>query len=143
MSHSWFYTLMVLSTALFGKPAFQDLICNGLVLADDGKKRDAVLLYLINSPVTRAEPLRFKKEGVYGVFHPCWGIRLSLILSKTVSLEVDWSVVKVEFIDEVYCQDDSGNRIYIDELQDGSKLQGFFVCYGFFFACKQISNDVQ
>ncbi|KAK9905298.1 hypothetical protein M0R45_000302 [Rubus argutus] len=38
--------------------------------------------------------------------------RLSLILSKTVSLEVDWSVVKVEFIDEVYCQDDSGNRIY-------------------------------
>lgn len=33
-----FYTLMVLSTALFGKPAFQNLICNGLVLADDGKK---------------------------------------------------------------------------------------------------------
>lgn len=29
---------MVLSTALFGKPAFQNLICNGLVLAEDGKK---------------------------------------------------------------------------------------------------------
>jgi hypothetical protein len=29
--------------------------------------QDAVLLYLINSPVERAEPLRFKKEGVYGV----------------------------------------------------------------------------
>lgn len=33
-----FYTLMVLSTALFKKPAFRNLICNGLVLAEDGKK---------------------------------------------------------------------------------------------------------
>jgi len=33
-----FYTLMVLSTALFEKPAFRNLICNGLVLAEDGKK---------------------------------------------------------------------------------------------------------
>ena len=29
---------MVLSTALFDKPAFRNLVCNGLVLADDGKK---------------------------------------------------------------------------------------------------------
>lgn len=29
---------MVLATALFGKPAFRNLICNGLVLAEDGKK---------------------------------------------------------------------------------------------------------
>lgn len=29
--------------------------------------QDAVRLYLINSPVVRAETLRFKKEGVYGV----------------------------------------------------------------------------
>ena len=29
---------MVLSTALFGKPAFRNLICNGLILAEDGKK---------------------------------------------------------------------------------------------------------
>ncbi|ESQ46757.1 hypothetical protein EUTSA_v10027624mg [Eutrema salsugineum] len=85
-TRGWFYTLMVLSTALFKKPAFRNLICNGLVLAEDGKKMskklrnypppmevideygaDAVRLYLINSPVVRAEPLRFKKEGVLGV----------------------------------------------------------------------------
>ncbi|CAH9101166.1 unnamed protein product [Cuscuta europaea] len=85
-TRGWFYTLMVLSTALFGKPAFKNLICNGLVLAEDGKKMskrlknypqpkevindygaDALRLYLINSPVVRAEPLRFKKDGVYGV----------------------------------------------------------------------------
>ncbi|OMO80371.1 Aminoacyl-tRNA synthetase, class Ia [Corchorus capsularis] len=86
-TRGWFYTLMVLSTALFGKPAFRNLICNGLVLADDGKKMskklrnypspiedvinhygaDPLRLYLINSPVVRGETLRFKKEGVYGV----------------------------------------------------------------------------
>ncbi|KAJ9189226.1 hypothetical protein P3X46_000544 [Hevea brasiliensis] len=85
-TRGWFYTLMVLSTALFGKPAFRNLVCNGLVLAEDGKKMskklknypspmevindygaDALRLYLINSPVVRAETLRFKKDGVYGV----------------------------------------------------------------------------
>ncbi|KAM7488581.1 hypothetical protein LguiB_026065 [Lonicera macranthoides] len=85
-TRGWFYTLMVLSTALFQKPAFRNLICNGLVLAEDGKKMskrlqnypspvaviddygaDALRLYIINSPVVRAEPLRFKKDGVYGV----------------------------------------------------------------------------
>ena len=29
---------MVLSTALFDKPAFKNVIVNGLVLAEDGKK---------------------------------------------------------------------------------------------------------
>ena len=37
-TRGWFYTLMVLSTALFDKPAFKNLIVNGLVLAEDGKK---------------------------------------------------------------------------------------------------------
>jgi len=85
-TRGWFYTLMVLSTALFDKPAFKNLICNGLVLAADGKKMskslknypdpnvildkygaDALRLYLIDSPVVRAEPLRFKEEGVFSV----------------------------------------------------------------------------
>ncbi|KAK9804719.1 hypothetical protein WJX72_001779 [[Myrmecia] bisecta] len=85
-TRGWFYTLMVLSTALFDKPAFKNLVCNGLVLAEDGKKMskrlqnypdpvqvlneygaDALRLYLINSPVVRAETLKFKKEGVFAV----------------------------------------------------------------------------
>ncbi|VVA10487.1 PREDICTED: probable RNA-dependent [Prunus dulcis] len=40
--------------------------------------------------------------------------RFSLILSKTESLVVDWSLVKVEDIDDEYCLDESGNRIYRD-----------------------------
>ena len=85
-TRGWFYTLMVLSTALFGKPAFKNLIVNGLVLAGDGKKMskrlknypdpnlviskygaDALRMYLINSPVVRAESLKFQEDGVLGV----------------------------------------------------------------------------
>lgn len=85
-TRGWFYTLMVLSTALFGEPAFKNLIVNGLVLAADGKKMskrlknypdptlvinkygaDALRMYLINSPVVRAEELKFREPGVLGV----------------------------------------------------------------------------
>lgn len=85
-TRGWFYTLMVLATALFDKPAFQNLIVNGLVQAADGKKMskrlknypdpllvinrygaDALRMYLINSPVVRAESLKFKEEGVKAV----------------------------------------------------------------------------
>jgi isoleucyl-tRNA synthetase len=37
-TRGWFYTLLVLSTHLFNKPPFKNLIVNGLVLAADGKK---------------------------------------------------------------------------------------------------------
>ena len=85
-TRGWFYTLMVLSTALFRTPPFKNVIVNGLVLAADGKKMsksqrnfpppegvmerhgaDALRLYLINSPVVRAEPLKFVEDGVSGV----------------------------------------------------------------------------
>jgi len=82
-TRGWFYTLMVLSTALFKKPAFRNVVVNGLVLAEDGLKMskrlknypdplhiinaygaDALRLYMINSPVVKAESLRFSEEGV-------------------------------------------------------------------------------
>lgn len=85
-TRGWFYTLLVISTALFGKAPFKNLVANGLVLAADGQKMskrkknypdpievvnkygaDALRLYLINSPVVRAENLRFKEEGVRDV----------------------------------------------------------------------------
>lgn len=82
-TRGWFYTLAVLGTSLFGVLPFKNCVVNGIVLAEDGKKMskrlknypdpslvmknygcDALRLYLINSPVVRAEPLRFKEAGV-------------------------------------------------------------------------------
>ncbi len=81
-TRGWFYTLHVLSTALFDRPAFQNVIVNGLILAADGKKMskrlknypdpshviasfgaDALRAYLINSAVVRGEPMKFGKDA--------------------------------------------------------------------------------
>jgi isoleucyl-tRNA synthetase len=37
-TRGWFYTLIVLSTHLFGRAPWKNLIVTGLVLAEDGKK---------------------------------------------------------------------------------------------------------
>ena len=82
-TRGWFYTLMVLSTGLFGKPAFKNVVVNGLILAEDGQKMskklknypdpmeivqkygaDALRLYLLSSPVVHAETLQFSEKGV-------------------------------------------------------------------------------
>ena len=82
-TRGWFYTLTVLGNKLFNTSPFKNVIVNGIVLAEDGKKMskslknypdpnaildqhgsDALRLYLINSPVVRAEPMRFKESGV-------------------------------------------------------------------------------
>ncbi|MBI2464013.1 isoleucine--tRNA ligase [Candidatus Peregrinibacteria bacterium] len=92
-TRGWFYTLHVLATALSSDitnkgvtPAFRNIIVNGIVLAEDGNKMskskknypdplhifdkygaDAVRFYLMNSPVVRAEDLRFSEKGVSDV----------------------------------------------------------------------------
>jgi isoleucyl-tRNA synthetase len=82
-TRGWFYTLHVLATALFDSPAFKNVVVNGIVLAEDGKKMskrlnnypdpmevvgkhgaDAVRFYLMSSPVVHAENLRFSEAGV-------------------------------------------------------------------------------
>ncbi len=96
-TRGWFYTLMVLSVALFDKPAFKNVIVNGLVLAEDGRKMskrlknypdpvkvidtygaDALRLYLVDSPVVRAEDLCFSEEGVKQLMRslliPLWNV---------------------------------------------------------------------
>ncbi|QLG74830.1 hypothetical protein HG535_0H01570 [Zygotorulaspora mrakii] len=82
-TRGWFYTLSVLGTHLFGSVPYQNVIVSGIILAADGRKMskslknypdpnivlekygaDALRLYLINSPVLKAETLKFKEEGV-------------------------------------------------------------------------------
>ena len=94
-TRGWFYSLMVLSTLLFDKSPYKNVVVNGLVLAEDGKKMskhlknypdpmkvvnaygaDALRLYMINSAVVRAENLRFAESGVKQVLRdliiPWW-----------------------------------------------------------------------
>ncbi len=82
-TRGWFYTLTVLSAALFDQPAMKNVIVNGLILAENGAKMskrlknypdpaeviqqygaDAIRLYMLHSPAVKADDLSFSKSGV-------------------------------------------------------------------------------
>ena len=96
-TRGWFYTMHVLSVALFDKPAFANVICHGVVLDAEGQKlskklrnypdpleifetigSDALRWYLMSSPILRGLDLRIDRDGadvrevVRQVLNPIW-----------------------------------------------------------------------
>ena len=94
-TRGWFYTLMVLWTALFDNTPYYNVIVNGIILAEDGKKMskslknypdpmdvvnkywaDAIRFYMMNSPAVQAQELRFSEKWVEEIMRkvslPLW-----------------------------------------------------------------------
>lgn len=96
-TRGWFYTLVVLATALFDKPPFRNVICHGVVLDENGAKlskslrnypdpvelfrttgADALRWFLMSSPILRGGDLQIAKDGkqihevVRLVLNPIW-----------------------------------------------------------------------
>lgn len=94
-TRGWFYTLHVLATALFDRPAFRTCVSHGIVLGSDGRKMskllrnypdvnevfdrdgsDAMRWFLMASPILRGGNLIVTEEGiraeVRGVLLPLW-----------------------------------------------------------------------
>ena len=96
-TRGWFYTLMVLSTALFDRPPFLNVICHGVVLDDKGQKlskrlnnyadpmdvfdrfgSDAMRWVMVSAPIMHGGELLIDKEGnmvrdaVRLVMKPIW-----------------------------------------------------------------------
>ncbi len=82
-TRGWFYTLHVLAGALFDKPSFQNVICHGILLAEDGQKlskklrnytepseifdkqgADALRWYFMNSNIVRGGDARISDRGI-------------------------------------------------------------------------------
>lgn len=82
-TRGWFYTLHIMATALFDKPAFKNVICHGIVLGSDGQKMskhlrnypdvngvfdkfgsDAMRWFLMSSPILRGGNLIVTSEGI-------------------------------------------------------------------------------
>src|SRR5699024_9308464 len=82
-TRGWFYTMHVLGTALFNRPAFKDVISHGIVLGSDGNKMskslqnypdvndvlapddsDAMRWFLMASPIRRGGNLIVTEEGI-------------------------------------------------------------------------------
>jgi isoleucyl-tRNA synthetase len=91
----WFYYLHAISTAIKKSKTYNNVVANGIVLAEDGKKMskrlnnytdpteifdkygaDALRFYLLSSPVVSAETINFKEsevaELVRGMFRMLW-----------------------------------------------------------------------
>src|SRR5690606_36234748 len=82
-TRGWFYTLHVLATALFDRPAFRSCVAHGIVLGDDGQKMsksrqnypdvnevfsrdgsDAMRWFLMASPILRGGNLIVTEQGI-------------------------------------------------------------------------------
>jgi isoleucyl-tRNA synthetase len=94
-TRGWFYTMHVLATALFDRPAFRTCLAHGILLGDDGRKMskslrnypdvnevfdrdgsDAMRWFLMSSPVLRGGNLvvteQGVRDGVRQVLIPLW-----------------------------------------------------------------------
>jgi isoleucyl-tRNA synthetase len=82
-TRGWFNTMLILSTALFEQTSYKNVIVNGTILAEDGRKMskslknypdvnyilntygaDAMRLYLLSSPAVRSSDLAFTEKDV-------------------------------------------------------------------------------
>ena len=102
-TRGWFYTLHVLATALFDRPAFKTCVAHGIVLGNDGQKMskslrnypdvtevfdrdgsDAMRWFLMASPILRGGNLIVTeqgiREGVRQVLLPFWNAYTFLAL---------------------------------------------------------------
>jgi isoleucyl-tRNA synthetase len=96
-TRGWFYTLHVLATALFDRPAFRNCVVHGTVLGSDGRKMskslrnypnvydmfevygsDAMRWFLMSSPVLRGGDMSVTETGIRDaarhVLLPLWNV---------------------------------------------------------------------
>jgi len=82
-TRGWFYSMLVVATAIFGQSSYKSVIVNGIILASSGQKMskrlknytdpvdemdkfgaDAMRYYMLSSPVVKAEDFNFNDDGV-------------------------------------------------------------------------------
>ncbi|HIW96534.1 MAG TPA: isoleucine--tRNA ligase [Candidatus Corynebacterium gallistercoris] len=117
-TRGWFYTMHVLSTALFDRPAFKKVVAHGIVLGDDGLKMskskgnypdvnevfdrdgsDAMRWFLMSSPILRGGNLIVTeqgiREGVRQAMLPMWNAYSFLRLYASKPAQWDTSSTNV------------------------------------------------
>ena len=122
-TRGWFYTLHVLSTALFDRPAFKSAVSHGIILGNDGQKMskslrnypdvnevfdrdgaDAMRWFLLSSPILRGGNLVVTeqgiREGVRQFLLPLWNTWYFFSLYANASnYEAKWSTDSADVLD--------------------------------------------
>lgn len=145
-TRGWFYTLLIIGTALKNQAPFKNVIVNGLVLAEDGKKMskrlnnypdpmeiinkygaDALRCYLLSSPAVKADSLKFKEDGV--------GMILKTILIPLINSYKFYSEQKQRY--ELFIND----KINYNE-EDTENVFDRWIIYQFINLKKDIISDL-
>jgi isoleucyl-tRNA synthetase len=122
-TRGWFYTLHVLSTALFDRPAFKSAVSHGIILGNDGQKMskslrnypdvnevfdrdgaDAMRWFLLSSPILRGGNLVVTeqgiREGVRQFLLPLWNTWYFFSLYANASnYDAKWSTESTDVLD--------------------------------------------
>ncbi|MGW1339740.1 isoleucine--tRNA ligase [Kribbella sp. NPDC002412] len=138
-TRGWFYTLHVLSTALFDRPAFSSCLSHGIVLGNDGQKMskslrnypdvtevfdrdgaDAMRWFLMSSPILRGGNLVVTeqgiRDGVRQVLIPLWNAWYFFALyANAAGASGSWSTASTDLLDRYLL---ARLRIFVGEVQD-------------------------
>jgi len=119
-TRGWFYTMLVLGTALFGQSPYKNVVVNGLIQAEDGRKMskslnnypdplvlankysaDALRLYLLASPAVHAEDLNFSEKGVGEIQRKILSRLLNVVTFLETYGEIKGGDIKLEKTEDV------------------------------------------
>jgi isoleucyl-tRNA synthetase len=160
-TRGWFYTMHVLATALFDRPAFRSCVSHGILLGDDGRKMskslrnypdvrevfdrdgsDAMRWFLMSSPVLRGGNLvvteRGIRDGARQVLIPLWNAWYFFSLYANAfengkGYEARWSTSSTDVLD----------RYLLAKLRDlVTGVQGQLDAYDVSAACSSVRDFV-
>ena len=142
-TRGWFYTLHVLATALFDRPAFASCVSHGIVLGSDGQKMskslrnypdvsevfdrdgaDAMRWFLMSSPILRGGNLIVTeqgiRDGVRQVLLPLWSSWYFFSLYANAAqggdgYEAKWSTASQDVLDRYLL---AKLRRFVDDVQE-------------------------
>jgi isoleucyl-tRNA synthetase len=136
-TRGWFYTLHILATALFDKPAFQSCVSHGIVLGSDGQKMskslrnypdvrevfdrdgaDAMRWFLMSSPILRGGNLVVTEQGIRDsvrqVLIPLWNSWYFFSLyANAASYDASWRTDSTDPLDRYLL---AKLRRYVDDM---------------------------
>jgi isoleucyl-tRNA synthetase len=149
-TRGWFYTLVVLSAALFDQPPFRDVVCHGVILAEDGRKMskrlknypdpmalveehgsDALRIALLSSAAVRGADLRFAEGSVRDAVRrfaiPLWNaLHYFCAYARIDGFEPAGFAAATDRLDRYLLSETEGLRAGLDERMAGYDFAG---CY--------------
>jgi isoleucyl-tRNA synthetase len=138
-TRGWFYTLHILATALFDRPAFQTCVSHGIVLGSDGNKMskslrnypdvsevfdrdgaDAMRWFLMSSPILRGGNLIVTEQGIRDsvrqVMIPLWNSWYFFQLyANAGNVTAEWSTASTDPLDRYVL---AKTRAFVEEMRE-------------------------